>query len=158
MRIAVKDLCPECSCRHGSPMGRGNAGTEDLIEHLDACSPEEARIRYLRIPLNAGGYDPGGAYWGLGSSLYCLHVAGLPVLWKRMAGMPDLSRSARRSIAELHGHAAALDLLDEAFPREPWAFARGKLAKQKGKLVPLHTYLAWLRQSGDSSSTQQAEK
>ncbi|MEN9358689.1 MAG: hypothetical protein RL095_224 [Verrucomicrobiota bacterium] len=158
MRITVKDLCPSCHSRYGSPMGRGKAGAEDLIEHLDACSPEEARIRYLRIPLNAGGYDPGGAYWGLGSPLYCLHVAGLPVLWKRMAGMPDLSRNARRSIAEHHGQAAALDLLDEAFPREPWTFARGMLAKQESKLVPLHTYLAWLRQGGDESSTQKSEK
>ena len=155
MRIAVKNLCPPCHSRYGSPMGRGKTGAEDLIEHLDACSPEEARIRYLRIPLNAGGYDPGGAYWGLGSPLYCLHVAGLPVLWKRM---PDLSRNARRSIAELHGHAAALDLLDEDFPREPWAYARAMLAKQENKLVPLHTYLAWLRQAWDESSTQQSEK
>ena len=158
MRIAVKDLCPECSSRFGSPMGRSKAGAEDLIEHLDACSPEEARVRYLRIPLNSGGYDHGGAYWGQGAPLYCLHVAGLPVLWKRMAGMPDLSRNARRSIAEIHGHAAALDLLDEAFPREPWAYARAMLAKQGVKLVPLHTYLAWLRQAGDESSTQQSEK
>jgi hypothetical protein len=139
-------------------MGRSNAGAEDLIEHLDACSPEEARVRYLRIPLNAGGYDPGGAYWGQGAPLYCLHVAGLPVLWKRMAGMPDLSRSARRSIAELHGHAAALDLFDEAFQRAPWAYARAMLAKQDGKLVPLHTYLAWLRQGEDEYSTQNPEK
>ena len=158
MRIAVKNLCPPCHSRCGSPMGRGKAGAEDLIEHLDACSSEEARIRYLRIPLNSGGYDPGGTYWGLGASLYCLHVAGLPVLWKRMPGMPDLSRNARRSIAEIHGHAAALDLIDEAFPREPWAFARSMLAKQEDKLVPLHTYLAWLRQGGDESSTQQSEK
>ncbi len=156
MRIAVKNLCPQCSGSYGSPMGRGKAGAEDLIEHLDACLPEEARIRYLRIPLNSGGYDPGGAYWGLGISLYCLHVAGLPILWKRLGGMQDLSPCARRLIAEIHGHAAALDLLDEAFPREPWAYARAMLAKEENKLVPLHTYLAWLRQG--STQTQQPEK
>lgn len=28
------------------------------------------KLRLRRVPLNSGGYDPGGAYWGLGQPLF----------------------------------------------------------------------------------------
>lgn len=33
--------------------------------------PADKSVRVFRLPLDSGGYDPGGAYWGSGESLYC---------------------------------------------------------------------------------------
>ena len=46
------------SCKYGAPMGRG----EDV--------PLIGKIRMRRVRLDSGGYDPGGAYFGLGAPLY----------------------------------------------------------------------------------------
>lgn len=47
---------------YGAPMGRN--------EHTDA--PKEAVLKFYlaRVPLDNGGYDSGGAYWGIGTPLY----------------------------------------------------------------------------------------
>jgi hypothetical protein len=50
---------PLVSCRYGAPMGR----RDDMIDY-------GARLYLRRVPLDSGGYDPGGAYWGLGSPLW----------------------------------------------------------------------------------------
>lgn len=54
---------PDVSSRYGAPMGRptrtqGDPGTD------------ERPLSLRRIPINSGGYDSGGAYWGLGQPLY----------------------------------------------------------------------------------------
>lgn len=54
---------PDVSSRYGSPMGRASAATQDL----DTTHP----LFLVRIRLNSGGYDAGGAYWGVGLPLYC---------------------------------------------------------------------------------------
>lgn len=50
---------PKVSGTYGAPMGRhgGTLQTE--------------RIRLFRVRLDAGGYDDGGAYWGIGAPLWC---------------------------------------------------------------------------------------
>lgn len=53
------------SSRYGSPMGRRDS------TGLESCVPRFVRLQ--RIRLDAGGYDSGGAYWGLrrpGESLF----------------------------------------------------------------------------------------
>lgn len=53
---------PPVPCRYGAPMGRHTG--PDYLEI-------SAGPLYLRrIRLNSGGYDSGGAYWGLGLHLY----------------------------------------------------------------------------------------
>ncbi len=52
------------SSRYGAPMGR----------HTHAA-PFAGRIRARRVRLDRGGYDPGGAYWGLGMPLYYVYGA-----------------------------------------------------------------------------------
>ena len=43
-------------CQYGAPMGRASWPTK----------PTEAKsVRLFRVNLNSGGYDDGGAYWGL---------------------------------------------------------------------------------------------
>lgn len=52
-------------CRYGAPMGRRFVGD------LDQSS---GTVRLFKVRLDSGGYDDGGAYWGLrssGVSLWC---------------------------------------------------------------------------------------
>ena len=42
----------------GAPMGRRTL-------------PLFGKVHLARVPLDNGGYDPGGAYWGIGAPLYC---------------------------------------------------------------------------------------
>lgn len=49
------------SSTYGAPMGRK---TSPLGE-----APRTVRV--YRVKLDSGGYDDGGAYWGIGAPLYC---------------------------------------------------------------------------------------
>lgn len=51
------------SSRYGAPMGR----SESPLGH--------SRVRLFRVRINRGGYDDGGAYWGIGKPLYCAECA-----------------------------------------------------------------------------------
>lgn len=54
---------PTVSARYGAPMGR--------TSHTDLRDmPKRPKFSLCRIRLNSGGYDSGGAYWGLGAPLY----------------------------------------------------------------------------------------
>lgn len=48
------------SSRYGAPMGRAEWPAEPV-----------GPVRLFRVKIDAGGYDSGGAYWGLGLPLYC---------------------------------------------------------------------------------------
>lgn len=50
------DTAPPVSARYGAPMGRRG----HPIQHDD-----DLPMRAARVPLDSGGYDRGGAYWGL---------------------------------------------------------------------------------------------
>jgi len=50
-----------CS-QYGAQMGRRSDPPMDYTGE---------RLRLRRVPLNSGGYDPGGAYWGTGGPLWC---------------------------------------------------------------------------------------
>lgn len=47
----------EVSSKYGAPMGRPNQGPTH--------SEEKIKLHLQHMPLNSGGYDSGGAYWGL---------------------------------------------------------------------------------------------
>lgn len=53
---------PDVSCQYGAPMGRRQASAAD--------SKQPMKFRLSRVYLNSGGYDRGGAYWGIGTPLY----------------------------------------------------------------------------------------
>lgn len=55
----MKTFIHPVSCKYGAPMGR-HTGPADLF----------GRCYLRRVPLDRGGYDRGGAYWGLGPPLY----------------------------------------------------------------------------------------
>lgn len=54
---------PDVSSRYGAPMGRRSSGN---------LAPEAGPLYLRHVRLDRGGYDPGGAYWGLGGPLYCV--------------------------------------------------------------------------------------
>lgn len=63
MNATKHNPTPHVNARYGAPMGRmsrtqGDPGTD--------AHPMSLR----RVRLDSGGYDPGGAYWGLGPPLY----------------------------------------------------------------------------------------
>ena len=53
---------PPVATRYGAPMGRHTG--PDYLEI--SAGP----IYLRRVPLNGGGYDTGGAYWGIGAPLF----------------------------------------------------------------------------------------
>ncbi|WP_145960510.1 hypothetical protein [Novosphingobium meiothermophilum] len=57
------DPTPHVDCRYGAPMGRRSTRTGDVL-------PSDPPLYLRRVYLDNGGYDPGGAYWGLGQPLY----------------------------------------------------------------------------------------
>lgn len=58
--------------RYGAPFGRSG-------QRFDDCE----KVRLRRVPINSGGYDPGGAYWGLGGPLWCAWTESGGVLYTR---------------------------------------------------------------------------
>lgn len=60
--------------RRGAYMGRQTLGAG--LPHAPLC--------LRKVPLDKGGYDPGGAYWGRGEPLYCAFTKdGTWVRWTR---------------------------------------------------------------------------
>lgn len=55
-------VLPQVSSRHGAPMGR--PPSYPMYEIPGGL------VRLRHLPLDAGGYDSGGAYWGIGQRLY----------------------------------------------------------------------------------------
>jgi hypothetical protein len=56
---------PDVSSKYGAPMGRRSSHPGNEPEH---------RLYLNHVPLDSGGYDSGGAYWGFGRRLY--HATG----------------------------------------------------------------------------------
>jgi len=64
---------PPVDCKYGAPMGRpsSNSYTDKQGRTFEITATPDAKPFLLqRIRINNGGYDSGGAYWGLGDPLY----------------------------------------------------------------------------------------
>lgn len=64
--VYLANPTPHVSSRYGAPMGRGSIGPMDYESEFWIAE---------EIELDEGGYDPGGAYWGLrslGEHLYAV--------------------------------------------------------------------------------------
>ncbi len=57
----LKRHLPDCTSIYGAPMGR-----RDWHQAGDITG----KVHCVRVPINSGGYDRGGAYWGRGDPLY----------------------------------------------------------------------------------------
>lgn len=70
--LKVPDLLPDANTTYGAPMGRSTVRPTELIPILQ----ESSFTMYLtEVKLNSGGYDRGGAYWGLSDGTGSLLVA-----------------------------------------------------------------------------------
>lgn len=89
---------PRVDGKYGAPMGRRSDNLSGLI-----VEPHE-KVTLRRVPINSGGYDSGGAYWGLGAPLYwwCVTQEG-----EESSGfLRACSRAAAKNhILELHPNA-----------------------------------------------------
>lgn len=56
------NLTPKVNCEYGAPMGRTSAHPHG--------HDFDGKLYLHRIRLDSGGYDSGGAYWGVGKPLY----------------------------------------------------------------------------------------
>ncbi len=65
MDRSAKNPTPPVSAKYGAPMGRAGRG-EGEYELTANAKP----VYLVRCKLDRGGYDSGGAYWGLGEPLY----------------------------------------------------------------------------------------
>lgn len=68
-----KNPTPPVANKYGAPMGRpsSNTYTDKKGRTFEiTATPDAKPFTLLRIRLNNGGYDRGGAYWGLGDPLY----------------------------------------------------------------------------------------
>ena len=53
----------DVNCRYGAPMGRRGSPPDGEVT---------GKVRLYQVNIDSGGYDDGGAYWGLGPpTLYC---------------------------------------------------------------------------------------
>jgi hypothetical protein len=55
---------PDSASIYGAPMGRHES-------RIPTAALPARSVRLYRVRINAGGYDDGGAYWGIGEPLYC---------------------------------------------------------------------------------------
>jgi hypothetical protein len=79
---------PVVNARYGAPTGRHSAS------YL-AC--EAGKIHLQRIRIDSGGYDAGGAYWGLGQPLWCAMDQDGNTLFFRA---PDRATAKARILAD----------------------------------------------------------
>ena len=64
----IDKIITKVDCRYGAPMGRANVGDE---------IPQDKKSFDCRVELNSGGYDKGGAYWGIGPELRVTYTKDL---------------------------------------------------------------------------------
>lgn len=77
-------ICP-VNAKYGAPMGRSDKNNPNRpIKKGDmwysGINPNAERVFKRQVSLNSGGYDKGGAYWGLGSPLYVLYTRSLSLI------------------------------------------------------------------------------
>lgn len=85
MSVKLKQV----DCKHGAPMGRNSHVSETTFA---------GKFRLTRIPINAQGYDSGGAYWGLGDPLFFASADGsteVQEMWTRATDREDAKRKVK---------------------------------------------------------------
>jgi len=70
---AIDKIITNVSTKFGAPLGRHSIGSRPKIvtsgrnNRIAKCN--QVTVFDCRVPLDSGGYDKGGVYWGLGSEL-----------------------------------------------------------------------------------------
>ncbi len=91
------------SSPYGAPLGRRNVSgfTDKRGDWHDLRVLDNARpFRLVQVPIDAGGYDPGGAYWGHGGSVR-LYGFALDECIKGFVWAPD-REAAKAEVRHIH--------------------------------------------------------
>lgn len=96
---------PEVRSRYGAPMGRPTRDTftdKQGKTYKLTVAPDARPFNLVRVRLNQGGYDAGGAYWGNDEPLYYFEgplsdISGYVRGWTREA--------AKKAVRAMHPHA-----------------------------------------------------
>lgn len=59
---------------YGSDMGRPT--------YMPGAPSQPIKLHLERVPIDRGGYDRGGAYWGLGDPLYVAHAEDVQLFYR----------------------------------------------------------------------------
>lgn len=72
--MKISEIITPVSTKYGAPMGRANKGKEPITitsgRNNRIVKKNQTKVYQKRVRLDYGGYDSGGAYWGIGSPLY----------------------------------------------------------------------------------------
>lgn len=96
---------PDVNSKYGAPMGRPahDTFTDKQGQTFKLVVNEDAKpFRLIRCPLDSGGYDRGGAYWGLGDPLYYYEGPLSDINGYVRGKTRELAKAAVR---EIHPHA-----------------------------------------------------
>jgi hypothetical protein len=77
--------------QYGSPMGRKTWG---FAQQGAKC------VRLFHVAINSGGYDTGGAYWGIGAPLFCA-TDGIYIAFTRATHRAEAAKLLNLTNAEL---------------------------------------------------------
>jgi hypothetical protein len=66
MANELKDVIVKLDTKYGAPMGRASSEPDETGWH----QKYKGKLYLKEVPLDEGGYDAGGAYWGIGEQLY----------------------------------------------------------------------------------------
>lgn len=83
------DPTPKCDCRYGAPMGR--------LTRYRVVDDWDGLVHLVHIPLDRGGYDKGGAYWGLGGRIYAWGINNDAIEYLRANDRNDAKRLIRKT-------------------------------------------------------------
>lgn len=75
---------PDVSSKYGAPMGRHTGPN-----YLETSA---GKLYLRRVPINSGGYDRGGAYWGSGQPLFYVEDVDGNSQFLRAASRADAKR------------------------------------------------------------------
>lgn len=95
----MKNPTPDVDCKYGAPMGRPTARANNKYSIEPGADP----FHLVRVPLDKGGYDKGGAYWGLGEPLYYFEFSRVPDLCGYVRGRTR--DHAKAAVREIHPNA-----------------------------------------------------
>ena len=101
----MKNPTPPVNAKYGAPMGRPsrNTYTDKRGRTLEITATRDAKpFTLIRCPLDSGGYDKGGAYWGLGEPLY-YYEGPLSDISGYVRGATR--EKAKEAVRSLHQHA-----------------------------------------------------
>ncbi|AKM09369.1 hypothetical protein [Croceicoccus naphthovorans] len=92
------DPTPPVNARYGAPLGRRSHQQGDVL-------PDDPPLTLLHCPLDEGGYDEGGAYWGLGDPLFWVgNDEGDLAYFLRARGLRHAQRLVREDYPDAHFH------------------------------------------------------